>query len=45
MALIGAALMMLELERPWPVSIDEARQDGEEMFVRLGGRELRALPA
>jgi uncharacterized membrane protein YphA (DoxX/SURF4 family) len=45
MALIGAALMLLELERPWPVSIDEARQDGEEMFVRLGGRDLRALPA
>jgi len=45
MALVGAALMMLELEQPWPVSVDEARADGEEMFVRLGGRELRALPA
>jgi uncharacterized membrane protein YphA (DoxX/SURF4 family) len=45
MALVGAALMMLELEHPWPVSVDEARADGEEMFVRLGGRDLRALPA
>ena len=44
-ALVGAALMMFELEHPWPVSIDEARADGEEMFVRLGGRDLRALPA
>ena len=48
MALVGAALMMLELERPRPVSVDEARAEGddtEEMFVRLGGRDLRALPA
>ncbi|HZP47764.1 MAG TPA: DoxX family protein [Vicinamibacterales bacterium] len=45
MALVGASLMLLQLEHPWPVSIDEARADGEEMFVRLGGRELRALPA
>lgn len=45
MALVGAALMLLQLEHPWPVSIDEARADGEEMFVRLGNRDLRALPA
>jgi len=45
MALAGAALMMLELEEPWPVSVDEAKADDEEMFVRLGGRDLRALPA
>ena len=45
MALVGAALMMMELEHPWPVSVDEARADNEEMFVRLGGRDLRALPA
>jgi uncharacterized membrane protein YphA (DoxX/SURF4 family) len=44
MALVGAALMMLELDEPWPVSIDASREE-EEMFVRLGGRELRALPA
>jgi putative oxidoreductase len=44
-ALIGAALMMLQLEQPWPASVDEARADGEEMFIRLGNRELRSLPA
>jgi len=45
MALVGAALALLQLEEPWPISVDEARADGEEMFVRLGGRDLRALPA
>lgn len=45
MALVGASLMLLQLEHPWPVSVDESRADGEEMFVRLGGRDLRALPA
>ena len=45
MALVGAALMLLELEHPWPVSVDEARADNEEMFVHVGGRDLRALPA
>ena len=45
MALVGAALMMFELEEPWRTSIDEARRDGEEMFVRLGNRDLRTLPA
>ncbi|HZT76928.1 MAG TPA: DoxX family protein [Vicinamibacterales bacterium] len=45
MALVGASLMLLQLEHPWPVSVDEARADDEEMFVRLGGRDLRALPA
>jgi len=44
MALVGAALTMLQINEPWPVSIDGARRD-EEMFVRLGGRDLRALPA
>lgn len=44
MALIGAALMMMQIQEPWPVSIDAARKD-EEMYVRLGGRDLRALPA
>ena len=44
MALVGAALTMLQIGEPWPVSIDSARRD-EEMFVRLGGRDLRALPA
>lgn len=43
-ALIGAAMMMLQLDHPWPASIDSARAE-EEMFVRLGGRDLRALPA
>jgi putative oxidoreductase len=45
LALIGAALMMLKLEQPWEASLDEARASDEEMFVRLGGRELRSLPA
>jgi len=45
MALIGAALMMLQIPEPWPISVDEARADDEEMFIRLGGRDLRALPA
>jgi putative oxidoreductase len=44
-ALIGAALALMQIEEPWPISVDEARADGEEMFVRLGGRDLRALPA
>ena len=44
MALAGAALTMMQINEPWPVSIDGARRD-EEMFVRLGGRDLRALPA
>jgi putative oxidoreductase len=43
-ALLGAALMMLALDEPWPASVDELRTE-EEMFVRLGGRDLRALPA
>jgi putative oxidoreductase len=45
MALVGAALALMEIDEPWPVSVDEARADREEMFVRLGGRDLRALPA
>jgi hypothetical protein len=36
---------MMQIEQPWPISVDERRADSEEMFVRLGGRELRALPA
>jgi uncharacterized membrane protein YphA (DoxX/SURF4 family) len=44
MALVGASLTMLQIREPWPVSVDDARTE-EEMFVRLGGRDLRALPA
>jgi len=44
MALVGAALAMMKIEEPWPASIDTRSRD-EEMFVRLGGRDLRALPA
>jgi putative oxidoreductase len=44
MALVGAALAMMEIDEPWPASVDAARQE-EEMFVRLGGRDLRSLPA
>ena len=43
-ALIGAALTMMQIPEPWPISVDEARAE-EEMFVHLGGRDLRALPA
>jgi len=44
MALVGAALTMMAIDEPWPASVDAARRD-EEMFVRLGGRDLRSLPA
>ena len=44
-ALVGAALMMLDLPEPWPASVDAARAADEEMFIRLGGRDLRSLPA
>jgi putative oxidoreductase len=45
MALLGAAFMLLQLDEPWPASVDALRGEEEEMFVRLGGRDLRALPA
>jgi len=45
MALVGAALSMMQIAEPWPASIDAARSADEEMFVRLGGRDLRNLPA
>jgi uncharacterized membrane protein YphA (DoxX/SURF4 family) len=45
MALVGAALMMLQIREPWPDSVDAARAADEEMFIRLGGRDLRSLPA
>jgi putative oxidoreductase len=44
MALVGAALGMMQIEEPWPASIDAARAADEEMYVRLGGRDLRSLP-
>jgi putative oxidoreductase len=44
MALVGAALTMMEIRTPWAASIDSARRE-EEMYVRLGGRDLRGLPA
>jgi len=43
-ALIGAALTMMGIDEPWPASVDAARQE-EDMYVQLGGRELRSLPA
>ena len=45
MALVGAALMLLQIPEPWPASVDAARAADEEMFIRLGGRDLRSLPA
>jgi len=45
MALIGASMMMMQIEDPWPVSVESARALDEELFIRLGGRDFRALPA
>jgi uncharacterized membrane protein YphA (DoxX/SURF4 family) len=45
MALAGAALALMQVSEPWPISIDAARSRDEEMYIRLGGRDLRALPA
>jgi uncharacterized membrane protein YphA (DoxX/SURF4 family) len=45
MALVGASMMMMQIEEPWPASVDEARAADEEMFLRLGDRDFRALPA
>jgi putative oxidoreductase len=45
MALVGAALALMQVPEPWPASIDAVRAEDEEMFVHLGGRELRSLPA
>ena len=45
MALVGAALMLMQIDEPWPASVDNALADDEEMYVRLGGRDLRGLPA
>jgi len=45
MALVGAALALMQIEEPWPLSVDAALDGEEEMYVRLGGRDLRALPA
>jgi uncharacterized membrane protein YphA (DoxX/SURF4 family) len=44
-ALVGAALALMQIEEPWPASVDAAMAEDEEMFVRLGGRDLHALPA
>jgi putative oxidoreductase len=45
MALVGAALALMQIEEPWPASVDAVRSGDEDMYVRLGGRDLRALPA
>jgi putative oxidoreductase len=45
MALVGAALALMQIPEPWPASVDAARAVDEEMYIRLGGRDLRALPA
>lgn len=44
MALAGAALALMQIAEPWPASLDSLGAD-EEMFVRIGGRDLRSLPA
>jgi putative oxidoreductase len=43
-ALMGAALALLQMPEPWPASFAPSRRRNEEMFVRLGGRDLPALP-
>ena len=45
MALVGAALALMQIDEPWPASVDAVRNRNEDMYVRLGGRDLRALPA
>jgi putative oxidoreductase len=45
MALVAAGLMLLQLEHPWAANVDSGPGEDEEMFVRLGSRELRSLPA
>src|SRR5206468_12454295 len=45
MALVGAALALMQIEEPWPIGVDEARRANEDMYIHLGGRDLRALPA
>jgi putative oxidoreductase len=42
LALAGAALMLMQIDEPWPASVPRLRVE-EEMFVRLGGRDLSAL--
>ena len=42
-ALVGAALMLTQIPEPWPASVDAAGRS-EEMYVRLGNRDLAALP-
>jgi uncharacterized membrane protein YphA (DoxX/SURF4 family) len=44
-ALIGAALTAMQIDEPWPSGLDAVRADDEEMFIHLGGRDLRSLPA
>ena len=44
-ALIGAALTAMQIDEPWPAGLDALSADDEEMFIHLGGRELRSLPA
>ena len=43
-ALIGAALALMQIDEPWPESV-HLPAASEDMFVRLGDRELPALPA
>jgi uncharacterized membrane protein YphA (DoxX/SURF4 family) len=44
-ALIGAALALMQVSEPWPDGVDALTGPDEEMYVRLGGRDLRGLPA
>jgi len=45
MALVGAALTMLEIPQPWPISADSAGMPTRYTYPRLTPSELRALPA
>ena len=42
-ALIGAVLALMQLDEPWPASVDAVLHEDEEMYVHVGGRDLRML--
>lgn len=44
MALVGAALTMMELPERWPVSVEQER-GGRTSYPRLAASDLKSLPA
>ncbi len=45
MALVGAALTMMQLPDRWPVSVEGTAGSDHVTYPRLGPADLRALPA